>query len=104
MPVRMRRIGEAESAIGRGVARGEQFAASSAWGAQERPDCASGPLYKKDGMQPLKKFTEAFIYTFGITPPRPEEERTTTIFISTFMAGAILFLVGLGELILHAMF
>jgi hypothetical protein len=38
--------------------------------------------------------------TFGITPPRPDQELTVTIFIHTMLLGNILFLVALGVFVL----
>jgi hypothetical protein len=55
-------------------------------------------------VNPLKQVTNSFIMTFGITPPRPEQELTATIFISTMLFGTILFVLGLGVFMLSRIF
>ncbi len=52
-------------------------------------------------ISPLKKLTTAFIFTFGITPPRPEQEGTVAIFICAMILGGVLLVFGLGTLFLR---
>jgi hypothetical protein len=55
------------------------------------------PAYNKDRrpMKFLESIAEAFIMTFGITPPTPERKRVAALFI-----GSALFLTVAGILIL----
>ncbi|MBT9330901.1 hypothetical protein [Paracidobacterium acidisoli] len=55
-------------------------------------------------MNPFRQLTNSFIFTFGITPPRPEQERTATVFISALLFGTILLVLGLAVLILRHIF
>ncbi len=51
-------------------------------------------------MKLLAWLTETFITTFGITRPRPEQERTVRMLIGGFLLAFILFVVGLAALFL----
>jgi hypothetical protein len=53
---------------------------------------------------PFKHVTQSFIMTFGITPPRPEQELKATIFICAMLLGTILLVVGLGVFVLGQIF
>jgi hypothetical protein len=85
----------------------DQFAAISVCFSQETliPGCPSryttveGPI-----VNPLKHVMHSFIFTFGITPPRPQEERIATIFVSTLLAGTVLLIIGFGVLMLRQIF
>lgn len=45
-------------------------------------------------MKLLAWLTETFINTFGISRPRPEQERTAQLIIGGFLLALILFVVG----------
>jgi len=53
-------------------------------------------------MQPFRRVAQAFIMTFGITQPRPREERLATIFIVSLLACMLLAAIGMGAYLLHA--
>jgi hypothetical protein len=53
---------------------------------------------------PFKQVTQSFIMTFGITPPRPEQELRATIFICTMLLGTVAFVAGLSMFVLREMF
>jgi hypothetical protein len=53
---------------------------------------------------PFMRVTRGFIMTFGITPPRPEQELMATIFICTMLLGTVLFVLALGVFVLSRMF
>jgi hypothetical protein len=55
-------------------------------------------------MNPCKQVTHSFIMTFGITPPRPEQELKATIFICTMLLGTVLLVIGLGVFVLGRIF
>jgi hypothetical protein len=55
-------------------------------------------------VNPLKHVMHSFIFTFGITPPRPQEERIATIFVSMLLAGTVLLIIGFGVLMLRQIF
>lgn len=46
-------------------------------------------------MKLLESFADAFIMTFGITPPRPERRRVAAIFIGSAMLLTIVAVLGL---------
>jgi len=46
-------------------------------------------------MKLLEALADAFIMTFGITPPRPENRRVATYFIAAAMVLTILAILGL---------
>lgn len=51
-------------------------------------------------MKLLAWLTESFIATFGITRPRPEQERTAQLLIGGFLLAFILFIAGLAAFLL----
>jgi hypothetical protein len=53
---------------------------------------------------PFKQVTQGFIMTFGITPPRPRQELTATIFICGLLVGTVALVIGLGMFALGAIF
>jgi hypothetical protein len=53
---------------------------------------------------PFKQVTQSFIMTFGITPPRPEQELKATIFICAMLVGTLVLAIGLGLLVLRQFF
>jgi hypothetical protein len=53
---------------------------------------------------PFKQVTQSFIMTFGITPPRPEQELKATIFICAMLLGTLVLAFGLGLLVLRQFF
>ena len=53
---------------------------------------------------PFKQVTQSFIMTFGITPPRPEQELKATIFICTMLLGTVVLVIGLGLFVLRYIF
>jgi hypothetical protein len=54
-------------------------------------------------MKLLAWLTEAFIATFGITRPRPEQQRTAQYVIGGFLLGCILLVVGITAFLLIAL-
>jgi hypothetical protein len=55
-------------------------------------------------MNPFRQVTHSFVMTFGITPPRPEQELKATIFICTMLLGTVLLVIGLGVFVLGRIF
>jgi hypothetical protein len=55
-------------------------------------------------INPFRQIATSFIFTFGITQPRPEQERTATVVISALLVGTIVLVLGLAILILHQIF
>lgn len=55
-------------------------------------------------LNPFKPITQSFIMTFGITPPRPEQELKATIFICAMLFGTVAFVIGLGVFVLRQIF
>jgi hypothetical protein len=53
---------------------------------------------------PFKQVTQSFIMTFGITPPRPEQELKATIFICTMLLGTVVLVIILGLFVLRQIF
>jgi hypothetical protein len=53
---------------------------------------------------PFKQVTQGFIMTFGITPPRPEQELKATIFVCAMLLGTVVFVIGLGLFVLRQIF
>jgi hypothetical protein len=53
---------------------------------------------------PFKQVTQSFIMTFGITPPRPEQELKATIFVCAMLLGTLVLVAGLGLLVLRQIF
>jgi hypothetical protein len=51
--------------------------------------------------KPLRQVTQGFIMTFGITPPRPDQEMKATIFICAMLFGTIALVIGLGVFVLR---
>jgi hypothetical protein len=45
---------------------------------------------------PFDRVADAFIMTFGITRPRPEQERLATIFIVLLLLGTVCFATAMG--------
>lgn len=54
-------------------------------------------------MKLLAWLTETFIQTFGITRPRPEQERTARLLIGGFLLAFILFVAGVTTFLLYEM-
>lgn len=52
-------------------------------------------------MKLLAWLTESFIATFGITRPRPEQERTAQLLIGGFLLATILFVAALAAVLLY---
>lgn len=52
-------------------------------------------------MKILAWLTETFINTFGISRPRPEQERTAHLVIGGFLLAFILFIAGLTTFLLY---
>lgn len=52
---------------------------------------------------PFRQLTQAFIITFGITSPRPEQEVRATLFICGMLFGSLALVVVVGGLILKYM-
>jgi hypothetical protein len=64
-------------------------------------------IYRRKGafmFNPFKQVTQGFIMTFGITPPRPRQELTATIFICGLLVGTVALVIGLGMFALGAIF
>jgi len=53
---------------------------------------------------PFKQVTQGFVMTFGITPPRPRQELTATIFICGLLLGTVVLVLGLGMFALGRIF
>jgi hypothetical protein len=53
---------------------------------------------------PFKQVTQSFIMTFGITPPRPEQELKATIFVCAMLLGTLVLVIGLGLFALRQIF
>ena len=53
---------------------------------------------------PFKQVTQSFIMTFGITPPRPEQELKAIIFICAMLFGTLVLVIGLGLFVLGQIF
>lgn len=51
-------------------------------------------------MKILEWLTDAFINTFGITPPRPDQRRLANLAIGGFLLGFILFVTGVTAFLL----
>ena len=45
-------------------------------------------------MKLLTRLTETFIATFGITPPRPEQQRTANLIIGGILLGVLIVVFG----------
>jgi hypothetical protein len=60
-------------------------------------------IQEKEGSMrnPFNRIAEAFILTFGITRPRPENERVATIFIVSLLFGTVCFAVAMGILFIR---
>lgn len=52
-------------------------------------------------MQPFRRVSQAFIVTFGITQPRPDQEQVATVFIVSLLAVVLLCAIGIGAFLLH---
>ncbi len=52
-------------------------------------------------LNPFRQLTQAFIMTFGITPPQPEQEVRATLFICGMLFGLLALVVAVAALILR---
>ena len=58
----------------------------------------------KGAMRPFERITDALIRRCGITRPRRKSEPANTIYVWAVVAGALIFLAILGELIFWSFF